>query len=76
MFTLKGFNHRMGEYQGRNYDNYVLFGINQKGDWEMVKVKASVLADAGIKDLKVFIDNKLELLYDRYGGVQAVRMAK
>ena len=75
MFTLKGYNHRTGEYQNRQYDYYQLFGTNDRGDWEMVKVNAKVLSESGIYDLNALIENKLNLLYNRYAKVEKITMA-
>lgn len=75
MFTLKGYNHRSGEYQNRQYDYYQLFGINDRGDWEMIKVNAKVMNESGIYDLNAIIENKINLLYNRYGKVEKITIA-
>lgn len=75
MFTLKGYNHRSGEYQNHQYDYYQLFGINDRGDWELIKVNAKVMNESGIYDLNAIIENKINLLYNRYGKVEKITIA-
>lgn len=72
---LKGVNHKTGEYEGKQYDNYQLFGIDEKGNWMMEKVTGRVLKDSGIYEINSLIENEIVLLYNRYGKVEAVRMA-
>jgi len=76
MFTLKGFNHKTGEYQGHAYDNYQLFGVDEKGVWSMIKVPAKVLKDCGIYDLNSFVGNNLRILYNRFGNVDSIQMGE
>lgn len=71
---LKGVNHKSGEYEGRQYDNYQLFGIDEKGTWMMEKVTGKVLKDSGIYDVNALLENEIVLLYNRYGKVEAVKM--
>lgn len=71
---LKGINHKSGEYEGRQYDNYQLFGIDEKGTWMMEKVTGKVLKDSGIYDVNALLENEIVLLYNRYGKVEAVKM--
>lgn len=71
---LKGINHKSGEYEGRQYDNYQLFGIDEKGTWMMEKVTGKVLKDSGIYDVNALLENEIILLYNRYGKVEAVKM--
>lgn len=71
---LKGVNHKSGEYDGRQYDNYQLFGVDDKGNWMMEKVTGKVLNDSGIYDVNALLENEIILLYNRYGKVEAVKM--
>lgn len=71
---LKGVNHKSGEYEGKPYDNYQLFGIDEKGTWMMEKVTGKVLKESGIYDVNALLENEIVLLYNRYGKVEAVKM--
>lgn len=71
---IKGINHRTGEYQGTAYDNYILFGIEDNNDWDMVKVSAKVVENSGIKDVKVLLNTDVEILYNKFGKVESLRM--
>lgn len=70
---IKGINHKKGEYNGNSYDNYVLFGIDGE-EWDMIKVSSKVVEASGIKDIKVLINNDVEILYNKYGKVESLRL--
>lgn len=74
MLKLYGFNDSKGEYQGQPYHNYQLFGVNDHGKWEMVKVKAKVVEMAGIYDLNSLVGNDLQIFYNRFGNVESIRV--
>lgn len=71
---VKGINHRSGEYSGNPYDNYILFGIEDNNDWDMVKVSAKVVEASGIKDIKVLLNTDVEILYNKFGKVESLRV--
>lgn len=75
---IKGINKRQGEYNGIPYSNYQLFGIEKNAknidEWLMVKVSAKVVEDAGFKDYTLLINKEVEILYNRYGSVEKIRL--
>lgn len=72
---VKGVNHLSGEYQGHKYDRYDLYGLNERGNWEVVKVPSNVMQNAGVYDVNVLIENQIAILYNKYGRVEAVKIA-
>lgn len=74
-FKVKGFNHKTGTFEGHDYNNYQLFGHDDNMKWDVVKLKASVLDDAGVYDVNILIDNKIDVFYDRYGKVSGIKIA-
>lgn len=71
---VKGINHRHGEFNGKPYNNYQLFGIDGE-EWLMVKVSQKVIENSGIKDITLILNKDIEILYNRYGAVEKVRIA-
>lgn len=71
---LKGYNHKTGDYEGKPYDNYQLFGIDDRGQWMMEKVSGKVVKDSGIYDINALLENEIVLLYNRYGKVESIKM--
>ncbi len=72
MPILKGYNHKKGIYQEKEYDNYTCFFYDEFGPeenkWFFQKIKKKVFDDN-----KVFIDDlvghDLSLAYDRWQNV-------
>lgn len=71
---IKGINHKSGSYQGRDYDNYQFFGT-EGDEWLMVKVSSKVVANSGVKDISLLINKDVEILYNRFGNVEKIRLA-
>lgn len=73
MFKVHGFNHKTGNYQGRDYDNFQLFGVTDD-EWQMIKVPRKVVDNCGIKDYNLLKGALLDILYNRYGQVSEIRI--
>lgn len=79
-FIAKGLKVQKGEFQGRPYHNVLLFGHDEKGVWDLKKIKAKILYEAGFDpdkkgDWSLLIDNKITILYNQYGNVEYVEIA-
>ena len=72
--VVKGINHKKGEFQGKAYDNYQLFGVENE-TWLMVKVPKRVIDESGIKDITLLLNKNIEILYNRFGNVEKIRLA-
>lgn len=71
---IMGINHKTGTFNGKDYDNYQLFGVDDSGEWSMVKVSSKIIEDSGVKDVKVLKGNNIEILYNKYGNVAKIRL--
>lgn len=73
MSRIAGFNHSVGEYEGKHYDNYnfVVFDKNENENrkWSFVKVKNQILINNNINP-KDLVNQEVEFTYDKYGGVK------
>lgn len=77
---IKGIKHNKGSFIDRktgnnvDYENFQLFGLDDKGEWCMEKVPARVMSEAGVYNAEVLIENEIEIFFNRYGSVVSVRI--
>ena len=73
---IKGFSAlKEGEYQGYKYANYIVYGVDEKGNWTHEKVGKQVFNEAGMYDVNALIGNDVQFLFNRFGKIVQVRIA-
>lgn len=78
---VKGIKHNKGSFVDRrtgnqiDYENYMLYGLDDNNEWTHEKISAKKLVEAGIYDANILIENKIKIYYNRFGSVDEIKIA-